>query len=204
MDPQGEAPRIYASTSELGVYYNDTRHLGIWEMTLNGSTPVSLAKELRFGGNTVVISMTNRDLEELGGGRRIQRDTFLIRRILTLSEDVLYETVEVKNFDRVAHELQIEQWVGGSFDDIFEVRGFPRARRGKMLPSVEEVREDHTLTTLQYEGLDSRVRKTFIHRLFKAEKIRTSPSLVGYFSKVQVPSKGEVLLKTVVSFVYSD
>lgn len=201
MDSQGEAPRLYASASELGVYYNDTRHLGIWEMTFNGSSPVSLAQELRFGGNTVVISMTNRDLEELGGTRkRIRRDTFLIRRILALCDDVLYETVEIKNFDSQPHEIQVEQWVGGSFEDVFEVRGFPRKKRGRMLAPEEELRTGQTLTTLQYEGLDSKIRRTFIHRLFSAEKIRTSPSLVGYFTRVQVPPKGTVLLKTIVSF----
>src|SRR6476661_2049211 len=60
VDPQGEAPRLYSSGSELGFYYNDTRYLGVWEMTLNGSAPVALAHELRYGVSISVFSMTNR------------------------------------------------------------------------------------------------------------------------------------------------
>src|SRR3954451_8690330 len=56
VDPQGECPRLYPG-SELGFYYNDTRHLGVWEMTFNREVPVALSRELRFGGHTVVFSM---------------------------------------------------------------------------------------------------------------------------------------------------
>ena len=169
-------------------------------MTFNGKAPVSLSRELRFSGNTVVFSMTNRDIPTLSGGGRIRRDTLLIRRILTLFQDTLYETVEIKNFDAQEYVLQVEQWVGGRFDDVFEVRGYPRPRRGRVLPPEEETRDSCRLTTLRYEGLDQRVRKTFIYRLFSAEKIRVSPQLVGYFTQITIPPKGTVGLKTVVSF----
>ena len=140
VDPQGEAPRIYSSASELGFYYNDTRYLGVWEMTFNGAAPIALSNELRFGGNTSVFSMTNRDFQKLDGSGRISRDTFLIRRILTFYRDCLFETVEIKNFGEVSHELQLEQWAGGKFDDVFEVRGFQRTKRGRMLPVEEQSR----------------------------------------------------------------
>ncbi len=169
-------------------------------MAFNGMSPVGLSRELRFGGSTVVFSMTNRDFQKLGGPGRIPRDTFLIRRILTLYRDVLYETVEIKNFDSETHTLQIEQWAGGKFDDVFEVRGFARPRRGRMLPTEERDLGDHQISVLQYEGLDAITRKTFVHRLFRAEKIRVSPSLVGYFTRVEIPPKGTVLLKTIISF----
>jgi glycogen debranching enzyme len=200
VDPQGESPRLYSSGSELGFYYNDTRYLGVWEMTFNGVSPVALAKELRFGGNTVVFSMTNRDFQKIGGSGRIPRDTFLIRRVLSFVDDRLFETVEIKNFDNESHELQIEQWAGGKFDDVFEVRGFPRAKRGKMLCTEEVSSEGQRLSVLQYEGLDDEIRRTYIHRLFEAEKVRVSPALVGYFSRLRVPAKGTVYLKTVISF----
>src|SRR4051794_19628137 len=54
VDPQGEAPRLY-SGSELGVYYNDTRYLGVWEMAFNRQVPIALSRELRFGGHTAVF-----------------------------------------------------------------------------------------------------------------------------------------------------
>ena len=200
VDPLGESPRLYSGGSELGVYFNDTRYVGVWEMVFNAAAPVALSRELRFGGNTLVFSMTNRDFQKLGNGGRIPRDTFLIRRILTLYRDSLYETVEIKNFDHEPHTLQIEQWAGGKFDDVFEVRGFHRAKRGRMLATEEREVNHHRISVLQYEGLDFRTRKTFVHRLFPAEKIRVSPALVGYFTRVEVPAKGTVALKTIVSF----
>jgi glycogen debranching enzyme len=144
--------------------------------------------------------MTNRDIQKVGSGGRIPRDTFLIRRILTFFEDTLFETIEIKNFDQVSHSLQIEQWAGSRFDDVFEVRGFPRQRRGRSLATEEVSTEGERISVLQYEGLDGVVRKTYIRRLFSAEKVRISPGVAGYFTRVDAPAKGTVLLKTVVSF----
>jgi glycogen debranching enzyme len=200
LDPRGESPRSYSSGSELGVYFNDTRYLSIWEMTMNGGSPVALAHELRHGGNTLVISMTNRDMTALSSRERIPRDTFLIRRILTLQKDALIELVVIRNFDSRDHLLQLEHWAGSRFDDIFEVRGFPRARRGNLLPPEETADGQGTVTTLSYRGLDERIRKLHIQRLFAAEKIRLSPGIAGHFSRVEVPAKGEALLRTVISF----
>ena len=167
---------------------------------MNGISPVALSQELRFGGSTVVFSMTNRDFQKVSGEGRIPRDTFLIRRIQSLSQDCVFETVEIKNFDSQDHILQIEQWAGSRFDDVFEVRGYARPKRGRVLPVEEKNLESERLTILQYEGLDFRVRKTYIHRFFSAEKIRISPGLAGHFSRIEVPAKGTVLLKSILSF----
>lgn len=204
MDQQGEAPRIY-SGAELGFFYNDTRYLSVWETTYNGQSAVPLARELRFDGNTVIYSMTNRDFPIIGGSSssgisRIPRDTFLIRRIQVLWQDRLFETLEIKNFGDQTYSLQIENWAGGRFDDVFEVRGFQRPRRGKMLAAQEKELGGRRAAVLSYEGLDGLIRNTVIHRLFEFEKIRVSPLLVGIFSRIQIPPKETVALKTVVSF----
>jgi glycogen debranching enzyme len=202
LDHQAQAPRIYSSASELGFYFNDTRHVGAWEMTINGESPVPLQNELRDDGNTVVVSMTNRDLTRIDRPGRISRDLLLIRRILTLVNDQVYETIEIKNFDFEPHTLQIEFWSGGKFDDIFEVRGFARIKRGTMLPALEERSPDGkwTMITHQYRGLDDVVRKTCIRRYFDVEKIRVSPAIAGYFTRVQIPSKEAVSLRAAVGF----
>ena len=114
---RGEAPRLYSSGSELGFYYKDTRYLQTWEMTLNGQRPVPLAHELRFQGNSAVFSMTNRDMPMIdptsrptasepksemdsrvarGWRPHSARCAFSIRRILTLLDDILYETIELQ------------------------------------------------------------------------------------------------------------
>ncbi|OFY98517.1 MAG: hypothetical protein A2Z97_02980 [Bdellovibrionales bacterium GWB1_52_6] len=200
LDAKGESPRLYAGASELGFYFNDTRFLEIWEMTFNGEAPLPLAKEVRFSGNTVVFSMTNRDLPQSGGTGRIRRDSLLIRRIISLVGDRIYETVDIKNFDQLSHTLQVEQWTGGRFEDVFEVRGFVRLKRGKVLPTLEEEYNGNRCSTLQYEGLDGQLRRTHIFRLFRAEKIRLSPGIAGYFSRITIAPGETIALKTVVSF----
>lgn len=205
LDPCGEATRAYYGNSECGIYFNDTRYLAIWEATFNGAPPIPLAQELRFSGNTLVFSMSNRDLPKLDGSGRIPRDTFLFRRILTFSENILYETLLIRNFDIQDHLLQIEFWAGSKFDDIFEVRGYARPKRGKMLspgkcPDLNCRNENCPTTLLSYEGLDGKTRKTYIYHLFSAEKIRQSPSLSGYFSRILIPAKEDVCLKSILSF----
>jgi len=200
VDTQGESPRLYSPGSELGFYYHDTRYLGIWETTFNGARPVALTHELRFGGETVVFSMTNPDISILDGTGRIPRETLLIRRILSLSEDTLFETIEIKNFGFQTYALEVQQWAGGRFDDVFEVRGFARSKRGRVLTPVESEVWGFPATTLQYEGLDGLIRRTFIQRLFKWEKVLVSPNLVGYVTRIQVPPKQTVALRSVVSF----
>lgn len=169
-------------------------------MTINGKSPVALSDELRLDGSALVCSMTNRDLDRLGEPGRIPRDTFLIRRVLSFSDDVLFETVEIKNFGPTEEELQIEVWAGGRFDDVFEVRGFSRVQRGRLLPPIEMIDGDRRITTLQYDGLDHLVRSTSVQRLFAVEKIRVSPHLIGHFARVKIAAKQTIALKTIVSF----
>ncbi len=200
MDAQGESPRIYSPSSELGFFYNDTRYLSVWETLINGAASVPLARELRFGGSTLVFSMTNRDLERLDGQGRIPRDTLLIRRVLTLEEDSLFETLEIKNFSGREHELRIELWAGGRFDDLFEVRGFPRAKRGRLLAPEDSRQGDRQVTVLQYEGLDLRVRRAFIQRFFEVERVSLGPELAGHAARVRIPAGQVASLRSVVSF----
>src|SRR5262249_14406630 len=160
-------------SSELGFYFDDTRYLAVWEMTFNGGTPIALSNELRYGGNTLVYSMTNKDFVDLDTRERGPRGTFLIRRNLSLQQDNLYETGAIRNFDSKPHTFQIEAWMGSRFDDVFEVRGFSRPRRGRMLAPEEQIDErGHRNITLSYEGLDGRIRRTHVHRYFDCEKIR--------------------------------
>ncbi|NDD92104.1 hypothetical protein EBZ37_08470 [bacterium] len=94
-DVRGEIPRDHHS--ELGIYFNDTRYLNTWQTLINGTPPVPLSQELRHQGSTWVLSMTNRDLSTLNGSGRIPRDTILIRRLISLHRDGLYEMLTIKN-----------------------------------------------------------------------------------------------------------
>jgi glycogen debranching enzyme len=194
-DIRGEIPR--GRTSELGVYFNDTRHLNTWETLVNGCAPVPLAQEQRHQGTTWVLSMTNRDLPVIGGSGRIPRDTLLIRRILTLHEDTLFEIFTIRNFSSSSQTLQLEHWAGARFEDVFEVRGMKRPARGTLLPA-QELAPTHW--SLSYRGLDGAIRNTHLHRLYPAEKIRISPYLTGWITRVEIQPKEILTFRTVASF----
>lgn len=200
-DLRGEAPR--STSSELGLYYNDTRYLNVWESLINGAPPVPLAQELRHSGTTWVISMTNRDLEPLSDSpTKIPRDTFLIRRILSLHEDALFEILTLRNFSSFAMTIQIENWAGSNFEDLFEVRGMVRRMRGSQLPPRElsAGTPGYAHQILSYEGLDRKLRSTHVRRIYPSRKIRLSPHLLGNFSRHEIGPKEIVTLRTHVSF----
>lgn len=194
-DIRGEFPR--GRPSELGIYFNDTRYLNIWETLYNGQTTVPLAQELRHQGTTLILSMTNRDLPLLESSGRIPRDTLLIRRILTLHEDSLFELITIRNFSGQRQTLQFEHWAGSRFEDIFEVRGMSRKSRGNLNPPSEPSAAHFILS---YSGLDGRLRETHIQRFYQAQKIRLSPYLTGYTTQVVLDPKEIATFRTVVSF----
>ncbi|MBI3558324.1 MAG: amylo-alpha-1,6-glucosidase [Deltaproteobacteria bacterium] len=193
LDAKGESPRVYRA--ELGIYVSDTRYLSHWEMSVNGEQLVYLSHELRGQGNACVFSMTNRDLPSIDGKTRIQRDSLLIRRVLTLYQDTVFEHLEFTNYDVIDHELEIEQNMGSSFDDIFEVRGVQRSERGRVLPPVVD---DHGMV-FGYEGLDGITRHTFV-QTNTGSKCEAYGQSAAITSRIIVPAKGRADMKTVVSF----
>ena len=205
LDPRGEAPRSVHPGAELGLFYEDTRFLAVWETTINGAPPVSLASEIRHDGRVLVISMTNRDLPGINGSERIPRDTLLIRRILAIHDDRFHEVLAIRNFDRTAHTLQIEHWAGSRFEDIFEVRGFKREKRGRNLSTLSHVEGEKPETrlhdsTLRHEALDGTIAETRIVRHFPAASIRQAPGVSSVFTRVEVPPHGDIEFRTTVEF----
>jgi glycogen debranching enzyme len=197
LDSRAEAPRIYPN-SELGIYFQDTRYLSIWEFTLQGQSPTFLSQELRHGGRTLVISMSNSDLTLKEG--RIPRGSLLIRRVLTLDQDVLFETLDIKNFSSIHYSLNLEFWAGSIFDDIFEVRGFHRKSRGNMLEPAYQSSVSDSSVTLSYEGLDRKQRSVSVQRFFPVEWLQRTSSLSGAVSELVIPAKETRSLKSIVSF----
>ncbi len=200
-DLRGEAPR--GAPSELGLYFNDTRYLNIWELLVNSQSPVPLAQELRHSGTTWVLSMTNQDLDQLEPEKKpIPRDSFLIRRILCLHEDSLFEIVTLRNFSNSSQLIQLESWAGATFEDLFEVRGMTRKHRGMQLPPEERAvsSQNHSHQVLSYQGLDQRIRRTHLQKFYFSKKIRHSPQLLGSFSRHELAPKEILTLRTHVSF----
>jgi glycogen debranching enzyme len=196
LDTKGECPLIYRA--ELGFYFSDTRHLSNWEMTLNSQQLVHLSHETRGQGNSCVFSMTNRDIPSLDGKTRIPRETLLVRRILTLYRDTVFEQVEVTNYDVIRHEIELQQLSKSRFDDIFEVRGMRRATRGHLAsPRVEG---EPARVVLEYQGLDGKIRRTFLQPLTTPPRFEFADDTATLTYRMSVPPKGKSDLKTIIAF----
>ena len=127
----------------------------------------------------------------------IQRDTLLIRRVLTLYRDTVFEHLEFTNYDIVDHQLEICLHFGTVFDDIFEVRGMIRRGRGRMLtPNCSGGK-----LTFSYQGLDEVLRMTTVEAIGGTPAIEViDQSAATLTSRVTVPGKGRSDVKAIISF----
>jgi glycogen debranching enzyme len=87
-----------------------------------------------------------------------------VRRHKTLRENVLEERIEVSNFGLSVAEVTVAVRMEADFHDIFEVRGFTRQRRGRLLEPIAE----EGLLAFGYEGLDGIERRTRVESSPKA------------------------------------
>jgi glycogen debranching enzyme len=152
-DRFGDMPR--ASTGEHGLYHQGTRFLSRHELRIAGQRPVLLNSVVRRDNGVLVVEATNGDLFE--GDRNVVRKGIVhISRSWMLREAAAHERIEIANYglDGLAIEIAFE--FGADYADIFEVRGYERARRGEDLPP--RIGKDEVV--LGYQGLDGVTRQT--------------------------------------------
>lgn len=141
----------------FGLYHADTRHLSGYEFTLHNVEPVLLTStaELGFAQQQV---LTN-PMMVGQAGRNLERQTVEIRRVRAISDDILEETLTVTNYNTFPVTLDLSYRFEADFADIFEVRGYDRKQRGRILPPRVEESSVH----LSYEGRDGQLRQTDVH-----------------------------------------
>lgn len=145
---------IHADSRGLGLYLGDTRILSCLVMRIGGARPVLLQGSV--GGNfRGTIHLTNPSIDrnpaaKMGVGDSLASRKLGIARDRLLANEALLERLEVVNHSEVAEEVTIDVELAADDADIFEVRGYPRARRGESLPVA--VAGDRV--TFRYEGLD--------------------------------------------------
>ena len=156
-----------------GLYSNDTRLLSRMFLTVGGSTPSLLSSGVSQDNVFFRANLTNRPLPELGeqappeGAIHVERTRFLWDRRL-------YERLALTNYAERDVPVYLRLAFAADFADIFEVRGFVRARRGRMLaPEL-----DHALVTLAYEGLDGVARACVV--AFSQQPHRLAPDAAEF------------------------
>lgn len=142
--------------SPEGIYYNDTRHLSQFLLTINGGVrPILLSSSLRDDNSVLNCDLTNPDLVD-SEGTELQNDRLHIRRTRFICDDSVYERLTLTNYDVKPYPVALELRFGSDFADLFEVRGAVRLRKGTML----DTEVGHDRVVLGYRGLDEIERHT--------------------------------------------
>jgi glycogen debranching enzyme len=142
---------------EFGLFHRGTRHLSGFVLSLDGIQPLLLSSTLRDDNAILGVDVTNPDCRL--SGEEILRGTVHVFRSKFLRANTCFERVLVQNFGLEPVELTLVFQCAADFADIFEVRGFDRSERGRLLePKIRSKSLE-----LSYEGLDRIVRTTAIH-----------------------------------------
>jgi glycogen debranching enzyme len=177
--------------ADEGIYHHGTRFLSCLKLTLVDATPLLLSSTVRRDNVLLGVDMTNPDIYG-DGSLWLPRGTLHIYRSQFLWHDWLYMSLRVRNFALSPVEIGFALDFGADFVDIFEVRGEKRQRRG----FFKEPQYHRHEIVLEYEGLDSVVRRTLIRASPPAQV--TLPSRLHFTLKL--PPKEEERLEFYFGF----
>ena len=140
-----------------GLFYNESRHLSKSVLRLANGPLVLLSSAVTQDNARLIIDLTNPDLD-LPDGRRLSRRAVHLQRTKFLRDNACEEEIRVRNYGPppIAIELILE--LETDFADIFEIRGYPRAKPRQLLAPEA----DDSSLTFSYRGLDKVLRKTII------------------------------------------
>ncbi|HEY7524625.1 MAG TPA: glycogen debranching N-terminal domain-containing protein [Candidatus Limnocylindrales bacterium] len=164
---------IHADSRGLGLYLGDTRVLSCLVLRVGGVRPVLLQGST--GGNfRGTIHLTNPSIDRNPDAKRHPEDALAGRKLgisreRLLSGDVLRERVRVVNHSEHDEQFEVELLLAADGADIFEVRGYPRARRGMCLPVA--IAGDRV--TCRYDGVDG-IRR-YSHLAFSETPAEAGP-----------------------------
>jgi len=140
---------------EQGLYFKGTRYLSHFGLMINNRRPILLHSTIRKDNTILDVDMTNPDIYE-AGKLIIPKDTVHLYRGKILWDSCCYEHIRLVNFSSESIDVSLTFEFDADFNDIFEVRGVKRKKRGTILPTVISEKE----IELSYEGLDNVIRQT--------------------------------------------
>ncbi len=150
-DPFGD---VHPDGRGLGLYRGDTRRLSCSILRVGGERPVLL--QASAGGNYHgAIQLTNPRMErnprdKVRPEEALETQKLGIGRHRVLTGEALEERVRIVNYAETTVDVEVELEFAADAADIFEVRGWTRPRRGRVLPVA--MRADRV--TFRYDGLD--------------------------------------------------
>jgi glycogen debranching enzyme len=157
-DPFGD---IHPDSRGLGLYLSDTRIVSCCSLRVGGTRPVLLQGSMgaNYRGS---IQLTNPSADRDPSAKTTPDQHSPAGRTLGISRDRLIgvdgmeERVRIVNHTEQELGVPVDLELGTDDADIFEVRGYPRPKRGAQLP----IALTHDRATFRYDGLDGRRRAT--------------------------------------------
>jgi glycogen debranching enzyme len=142
---------------EQGLYHEGTRHLSRSVLRIGSDRPLFLSSTMREDNALLAVDLTNPDLV-VGGDVVVPRGVIHLFRGLFLRGGTCHERLRIRNYGLEPHEIAFSLQFDADFEDIFEVRGIERPRRGVRLAD----RITDAGVVLAYRGLDGVERRTRI------------------------------------------
>src|SRR5205814_597942 len=151
-DEMGDIPA--GNTSELGLYFSDTRFLSAYEFRLNRLQPILLSASVDES-YVATFQMVNPVLLLDEGKRRIPQQSLSIRRSRFIYGG-LHERIGIQNCGSEPVEIECALRIEADFRDMFDVRGYRLQLLGKMRP-IDVGSQGLTFT---YDGQDGLLRRS--------------------------------------------
>jgi len=183
-----------AGRMQLGLFHTETRHLDRMTVRLGGQTPLLLSSTVRGDNAFLSVDLTNVDIDGDNNGEKkdgILRGTLHVYRSAFLGDGVYYQQLRLMNYGLTFIDLALSFEFDADYADIFEVRGTPRGKKGRLLPAT--VNTD--TVKLGYLGLDKVTRSTSIH--FSPAPDSLTEKTAHYHVQMD-PNEESVVLVTVV------
>jgi glycogen debranching enzyme len=169
-----------------GLYHEDTRFLSRFALRMEGQRPLMLDSSIKDDNVLFTVDLMNADLWR-GNEVVIPRGSVHVQRCKVLWQATCFERVTAVNYAQAPIDISFSVQFGADFADLFEVRGTPRQRRGRVLPP----RSSGGRLVLEYEGLDGRRRRT---RILLDPAPEWSPDGEAVF-RVRIEPQGEATLR---------
>jgi glycogen debranching enzyme len=157
-DPFGD---IHPDTRGLGLYDLDTRVLSCAVLRVNGVRPTLLRGHV--GANHSGSFQLTTPERWRDPATKQEASEALSQRAISIARqrwigDGLAERIAITNFSSRSQEIVVDLELDADAADIFEVRGYPRAGRGR----YELTEASDRRLVFAYVGLDGLVRRTIV------------------------------------------
>ncbi|KGX90797.1 amylo-alpha-1,6-glucosidase [Pontibacillus marinus] len=148
---------VFSVTNELGdmnpndmgagIYYRDTRFLRKYNMTINDQSCIFLKKDQSKGIENQ-FKLSNGDIQS--GDAHYEKMDLEINRNQLMYNGIFYDKIQVENGSQKHITCSLNVTFDLGFEDLFEVRGAKREKRG----TIHKPEMNHNRLKYQYTGLD--------------------------------------------------